>query len=179
MPWLPSAFASWSRSTASVMKPRATSWRPIGSPVVFCSFSPMRNWSRVIRPCVTRVSPMRSFLRRSMGPLSNRLQLLHACFGLGAVVTVRAAAGERFLVIRERTRVLLQLVEADCQVEGIIGIVGRAPISLEVGCLGVVPAPLPGVQVAECLVELGAGGAFDQGFQAAFGGLAVGAAEQV
>ena len=60
------AFASWSRNTASVMKPSATSWRPIGKPVLVCSFSPIRNWSTVISPCEVRLSPMRSFFRRSI-----------------------------------------------------------------------------------------------------------------
>src|SRR5574340_764604 len=179
MPWLPSALASWSRSTASVMKPSATSWRPIGRPVVFCSFNPMRNWSRVINPWVTRVSPMRSFLRRSMAALPNRLQLLNARFGLDPVVSVHAVSGERFFVIGQRARVLLQLVEADRQVEGVIGIVRCAPVGLEIGGLGVVPASLLGVEIAERLVELRAGAAFDQHFQPAFGGLAVGIAQQV
>src|SRR3569623_3072177 len=179
MPWLPSALASWSRSTASVMNPSATSWRPIGRPVAFCSFRPMRNWSRVISPWVTRVSPMRSFLRRSMATLPNRFQLLHARFGLGSVVTVLAIAGERFLVIHQRAGILMQLVEADGQVEGVIGVVWRALIGLEIGGLGVVPAPLLGVEIAERLVELRAGRAFDQLFQPAFGDLAVGIVQQV
>src|SRR3569623_2101846 len=179
MPWLPSALASWSRSTASVMNPSATSWRPIGRPVAFCSFRPMRNWSRVISPWVTRVSPMRSFLRRSMAALPDRFQLLHARFGLGAVVAVHAAVCEGYLVIRQRAWILLQLVEADGLIEGVIGVVGSTPIGLEVGGLGVVPAPLPGVEIAECLVELRAGRAFAQHFQPAFGHQAVGVAQQV
>src|SRR5512143_792635 len=181
IPWLPSALASWSRSTASVMKPSATSWRPIGRPVAFCSLRPMRSWSTVMSPWVTRVSPMRSFLRLSMAPGSSagRLQLLHPRFGLGAVESVCATACKRFLVVREGGGNLTQLIEADRQVEGVVGIVGSAAIGLEVGGLGVVPACLASVEIAEGLVELRAGVAFDQRLQAAFGSRVVRVAEEV
>jgi len=64
---------------------------------------------------------------------------------------------------------LAQLVEADGQVEAVIGVAAVQATGLEVGGLSLMPAALPGEQIAQGKVEgRGVGLFLQQGFQAAF-----------
>src|SRR6266581_1739088 len=78
-------------------------------------------------------------------------QFLDACAGVYLVETARTLLGqlERALVILERELALSQLVEADGEIEGIVRVFRVGRVGLEILRLGIIPARLLGVLIAE------------------------------
>jgi hypothetical protein len=105
--------------------------------------------------------------------------LLDAGFCQGAVEAVGVSQTQRFLVVSQRSIALVQAVEADCKVKGVIGIARCCAIGFEISGLCVNPALLLGIQVTECLIQLWTGFAINQTFQAAFRSQPVRVAQQV
>src|SRR5471032_1478018 len=144
---------SASRTVASVTKPSVMSSLPSGSLLRFCSISAMRSWSSLMTPFWISSLPRGSLGCSAMtlnarppgpGPGPRLARRVAVEIG-GAVLRQR----QRLLVIADRQLGLVQTVQADGQVEGVIGVARRGRVGAEVALLGVRPAALVGVQIAE------------------------------
>src|SRR6185503_2621899 len=166
----PMVRAMMSRMALSVTKPSRTSRRPIGILLWRCSASAMESWSVVISPCWTSSSPNRSFLRCSAigkaGKTSSgrlfylRGEVADALLGLRDV-EVGAAFGGRQLqgapVVAEREILLADVLQADREVVGVIGVGRVEVVGLEIGLLRRRPIRPVGVEVAQDEVQVGRG----------------------
>src|SRR6185503_3187269 len=154
----PSFCESASRSDVSETKPSCTSSRPTGRRDFACSTSAIRNWSSLRMPWSIRIWPMwrlACWVEGAFIARASARELLHA-LARALQCEVRRARGrelERAAVVLERGRGLMQLIEAHRQVEREIRIPGVRGLRFGIGKSRLVPAPLPGVLVAEREVQ--------------------------
>lgn len=98
-------------------------------------------------------------------------------FDLGAIETRRPGfrCRQRHLIVLGGQLAFSQLIEADRDVEDEIGVLRVGGVGLEIGLLRLAPAPLSGIEVAECEQDRCRTRLFREGdFQPAFGSLCIG-----
>src|SRR5687768_3679962 len=155
---MPSFSESASRSVASETKPSCTSRRPTGTCDLVCSSSAMRSWSSVRMPWSMRIWPMWRLACGFVGEFIADLlvaELRGAAARSGDIEARAALLRQRdgALVVLERQALLAQVVEADGEVVGEVGVVRVGGEGLEVLLLRLGPAALLRELVAEGEVE--------------------------